>query len=156
MKKPDMSDTQFVGCQVGNVFKRKFCSWQSASENDETSSRWLQLWLRFCWLHWYVDRWDFLTGLSGRNRPNSNNTESAVEGNKIVGARVGKIESFPWEEKPMPDVLKPGEQLLAELMPESNYTDFGMKKNDKIYRSMLLSTKSLFAGKVSYENCSWE
>ena len=54
----------------------------------------------------------------------------------------------------MPDVLKPGEQLLAELMPESNYTDFGMKKNDKIYRSMLLSTKSLFAGKVSYENCS--
>ena len=92
-----------------------------------------------------------------RNRTNSNNTESAVEGDEIVGARVGKIESFPWEEKPMPDVLKPAEQLLGELMPESNYTDFGMKKNDKIYRSMLLSTKSTtrgqgIAGKVSNQN----
>ena len=57
----------------------------------------------------------------------------------------------------MPDVLKPAEQLLGELMPKSNYTDFGMKNNDKIYRSMLLSTKSTtrgqgIAGKVSYEN----
>ena len=56
----------------------------------------------------------------------------------------------------MPDILKPAEQLLGELMPESNYTGFGMKKNDKIYRSMLLSTKSTtrgqgIAGKVSYQ-----
>ena len=56
----------------------------------------------------------------------------------------------------MPEILKPAEQLLGELMPESNYTGFGTKKDDKIYRSMLLSTKSTargqgIAGKVSYQ-----
>ena len=71
---------------------------------------------------------------------------SAVDGDEIVGARVGKIETFPWEEKPMPEILKPAEQLLGELMPESNYTGFGMKKDDKIYRSMLLATKSTTRG----------
>ena len=86
-----------------------------------------------------------------------NNTFTAVDGDEIVGARVGKIETFPWEEKPAPEILKPVEQLLGELMTESNYTDFGMKKGDKIYRSMLLSTKSTtrgqgIAGKVSCQN----
>ena len=46
----------------------------------------------------------------------------------------------------MPEILKPAEQLLGELMPESNYTGFGMKKDDKIYRSMLLATKSTTRG----------
>ena len=154
-----------MGCQVGNFFKWKFCSWQSTSENVETSSGRFQLWCRFCGMHWYFDRLDGSKATS-RDCPESgqtrtgrtrNNTESAVKCDEIVGARVGKIETFPWEEKPAPEILKPVEQLLGELMAESNYTDFGMKKDDKIYRSMLLSTKSTtrgqgIAGKVSYQN----
>ena len=47
-------------------------------------------------------------------------------------------------------------QLLDELMPKENYVNFGMVPNDKIYRSILLSTKSSLrgqgiAGKVSIQ-----
>ena len=47
-------------------------------------------------------------------------------------------------------------ELLDELMPKENYVNFGMVPNDKIYRSVLLSTKSSLrgqgiAGKVSMQ-----